>query len=146
MSLLIKTIEFYIPNWKECCFVCESWFLEDYTLQINVLHLCKNGYADKIKYFGITRDDFKYNINYLITQYYEKNENENESDKKKFLENLLKDISIGMSLLNEGWFYHSNHLHVIMFIIKMYGYKDYINDIDNLEQNLDDIVKIIMGK
>jgi hypothetical protein len=143
MSLLIKTIQYYIPNWKDCCFVCESWFLEDYTLQINVLQLCYDGHAHKIKYFCITKEDFKNNIDSLIEQYYEKNESDN---KKKFLENLLEDITIGKSLLNEDWFYHSNHLHVIIFIIKMHNYKDYINDIENLEQNIDNIVNMIMSK
>ncbi len=144
MSLLIKTIQSYIPNWKDCCFVCESWFMENPTLQINVLQLCFDGFADKIKYHDVTSENFIKNINFLIEENYEIY-SENEK-KQHFLKNLLKDIPIGQSLLESGWFHHSNHLHIIIFIIKKYGYKDYINDVEHLEQNLDDIVKIITSK
>jgi hypothetical protein len=143
MSLLIKTIQSYIPNWKDCCFVCEPWFMENYTLQINVLQLCFDGYADKIKYYDVTSENFIKSVNILLEENYEKYiENYSEN----FLKNLLKDIPIGQSLLESGWFFHSNHLHVIIFMIKKYGYKDYINDVEHLEQNLDNIVKIITSK
>jgi hypothetical protein len=138
MSLLNKTILYFFPAEAHlCAFVEEPWFQENYEIQVKVLRICYEGYAQLIE-TSPNENTFSSHIYCLLDIL------DIEID-NIFLEELVKDFGdnsyvVWRSICN------SEQLQLKILLIKMYDYSHLVNTVDNaceFDIHLDTIIEQI---
>jgi hypothetical protein len=129
MSLLYKTISSFFPTEEHCAyFVGEPWFLANYKLQMDVLRLCQEGYANVLFTPAYDRYDFIQHVMCCTSRYID---DDYHLDSRVYYEHLVEcivsSIPYGEYLLGRSWFRNSPYRHVDVFLIVLNGCANMIN-------------------
>ena len=141
MSLLNETILYFFPGEAhKCAFIEEPWFKNNYSMQLNVVRLCYEGYSKMIE-MSYNEERFSDHISQLL---HILDESENDYD---FLDDIITGIGCGDYLLWRSWFRNSSFRQLNILLIKIHGYSHWINAVaGDFDDHIDSVMQKILKK